>query len=230
MKKHPEIKHKDLVGIPWMVAFALRKDGWYLRQDIIWHKPNPMPESVTDRCTKSHEYIFLLTKSPKYFYDAKAIKETAVTDEDRPAGIVRDRIFGYDSKQDDLREQRGQKRLRSSTFKKVQKIGHAISSAEYVETSGRNKRSVWTVTTKPFAEAHFATFPEKLIEPMVLAGCPEEGVVLDPFAGACTTWVVAKKLNRHFIGIELNGDYIKICENRLAPLLAQPSLICPNQL
>lgn len=142
------LKPKDLIGIPWRVAFALQADGWYLRQDIIWHKPNPMPESVTDRCTKAHEYVFLLTKAARYWYDAETVKENTDGAPDR--------------------------RLRSSTFRKVQKIGHAMSSSEYVETVGRNRRSVWTIATQPYSGAHFATFPPKLVEPMILAGCPAQ--------------------------------------------------------
>lgn len=185
-------KPKDLIGIPWMVAFALRSAGWYLRQDIIWHKPNPMPESATDRCTKSHEYIFLLSKSQKYYYDNEAIKEDATDCKPRPpkplskyAGVEKD--FALHS-------------------------GFMRGTDAYLD---RNKRSVWTVTTKPFSEAHFATFPEDLIVDCIKAGCPENGIVLDPFMGAGTTALVAAKLNRNFIGIELNEKYIKIAERRL---------------
>ena len=162
------LKQKDLVGIPWRVAFALQADGWYLRQDIIWHKPNPMPESVKDRCTKAHEYIFLLSKSRQYYYDHEAIKEDV---------------------------------------------------AQSCET--KNKRSVWTVSPKPFKEAHFAVYPTELIEPCVLAGCPENGNVLDPFGGSGTTGLVSDRLRRNATLIELNSDYAKICENRIhddAPL------------
>jgi DNA modification methylase len=184
------LKLKDLVGIPWRVAFALQTDGWYLRQDIIWHKPNPMPESVTDRCTKSHEYIFLLTKSQKYFFDNEAIKELTLTQDnsDRDRDITK------------LNNTPGRTKmggLKTNNYKK------------------RNKRSVWTVTTKPFKGAHFATFPEDLILPCVLAGCPQGGVILDPFSGAGTTGVVAKKNNREFIGIELNPKYIEMAQQRI---------------
>lgn len=181
------LKQKDLVGIPWMVAFALRSNGWYLRQDIIWHKPNPMPESVTDRCTKAHEYIFLMSKSAKYYYDADAISERLTTKPHPPGN----------NKLDASRNDRDQ----------MGKIWGANGQ--------RNKRSVWTVTTKPYKEAHFATYPEELIEPCVLAGCPEDGVVLDPFMGAGTTAVVAVKNDRRYIGIELNPDYIEIAEKRI---------------
>ena len=300
LNNHSVIKPKDLVGIPWRVAFALQADGWYLRQDIIWHKPNPMPESVQDRCTKSHEYVFLLTKSPKYFFDNEAIKEPNANPERtnytpgsrsngvnpdrndndfalrerkkvRPHGVVRNRALAYNSKENEMR----------GTPKAT-----AISEKELDEpTYGRNKRSVWTVNTMPYSEAHFATFPEKLIEPMVLAGCPKEvcnkcgkvrervtemgrivsqggsdtgklaqnkdkinfkggdisahkfiqrehrttgftdcgcnagfeaGIVLDIFMGAGTTAVVAKKLGRNFLGIELNKKYIEIAERRIA--------------
>jgi DNA modification methylase len=187
-----DLKPKDLIGIPWRVAFALQADGWYLRQDIIWHKPNPMPESVTDRCTKAHEYIFLFSKSPRYFFDHEAIKEMATT---APA----------------LRDKHGEK------YQADYPTGDRFSSGERVWGSDgkRNKRSVWTVTTKPFKGAHFATFPEDLIVPCVLAGCPKDGTVLDPFNGAATTGVVALKNQRRYIGIELNPEYIKLSEERI---------------
>lgn len=191
------IKPKDLVGIPWMVAFALRADGWHLRQDIIWHKPNPMPESVTDRCTKSHEYIFLLSKSPKYYFDNEAIREPVKE------------TSGKNMRAPKLGEHR-----RDGNYKNV-------SAKTYAEVKGANRRSVWTITTKPFSEAHFATFPEKLISPMIKAGCPAGGIILDPFMGAGTTALVAQKLNRHYLGIELNPEYIKMAEKRLK----QPVLI-----
>lgn len=184
------LKPKDLIGIPWRVAFALQADGWYLRQDIIWHKPNPMPESVTDRCTKSHEYIFLLSKSKQYYFDNEAIKEQA-----NPYSTVRDR--------DNTRL--------NNTPGRTKMAGLKVNDYET-----RNKRSVWTVTTKPFSEAHFATFPEDLIEPCVLAGCPENGLVYDPFMGSGTTALVAKKFARHYLGSELNQDYIDIANKRLS--------------
>jgi len=189
------LKEKDLVGIPWMVAFALRADGWYLRQDIIWHKPNPMPESVRDRCTKAHEYIFLLSKSSKYYYDAEAIKEPLA----KPEELLRKTpvVFGGRNKHDGYGT-----RLHSGK--------------EYVGTyTGRNKRSVWTIPTRPFKEAHFATFPEKLIEPCISAGCPEGGIVLDPFMGAGTTGLVAYKNKRDYIGIELNPEYREMAIRRI---------------
>lgn len=188
------LKSKDLVGIPWKVAFALQADGWYLRQDIIWHKPNPMPESVKDRCTKAHEYIFMLAKSEKYYYDAASIKEPAITnDKRRPYGSPGANML-------DTRKAQGLGALRQD-----------VDAGKF-----RNRRSVWTVNTKPFKGAHFATFPEKLIEPCVLAGCPEGGLVLDPFFGAGTTGVVAHKNNRHYLGIELNPEYAKIAEERIS--------------
>ena len=188
------IKPKDLIGIPWRVAFALQADGWYLRQDIIWHKPNPMPESVRDRCTKAHEYIFLLSKSPRYFFDSEAMKEPAVTaGESRGGGkkLSQNAVFAH----------------RADT----QRLDRYGTTPET-----RNRRSVWTVATKPFKGAHFATFPTDLIEPCILAGCPEDGVVLDPFSGAGTTGLVAKKHNRSFVGIELNPEYCKLAVERWA--------------
>jgi DNA modification methylase len=187
-------KPKDLVGIPWMLAFALRADGWYLRQDIIWSKPNPMPESVTDRCTKSHEYIFLLTKSRKYYYDNEAIKEPSVSN---PKTAVKAR-FG------------GNKYGDSSDPKHATKSGNI-----WKPSPTRNKRDVWVISTQPFKGAHFAVMPEKVAETCVLAGCPEGGVVLDPFFGSGTVGVVALKHNRKYIGIELNPEYVKIAQARI---------------
>jgi DNA modification methylase len=185
------LKEKDLIGIPWMLAFALRADGWYLRQDIIWHKPNPMPESVTDRCTKAHEYIFLLTKSSKYYYDFEAIKEEGII----PAGTLA---------------------AKGSAERQNQK-GVNARPPEYKEYDGqRNKRSVWTVTTKPYEGAHFAVFPTDLIEPCILAGAPVGGVVLDPFMGSGTTAQVAQDLGRKYLGCELNPAYQPLQNKRLA--------------
>ena len=210
------LKPKDLVGIPWMVAFALRADGWYLRQDIIWHKPNAMPESVTDRCTKAHEYIFLLSKSQHYYYDHEAIKEPCTTNENRPFGAVREREYGYNSKH---LKARGYKVKQGSTEYPLQHRGKDIES-----NSTRNKRSVWTIPTKPFKEAHFAVFPPDLIEPCILAGCPAGGVVLDPFMGSGTTGMVAAMYQRNFIGFELNPEYCKIAEKRIEPYLMQQTI------
>lgn len=189
------LKPKDLIGIPWRVAFALQADGWYLRQDIIWAKPNPMPEPVKDRCTKSHEYLFLLSKSLKYYYDNEAIKEPAVTTEGRPNGVVRDRVHEYNSKQSLLGQNRG---------------GNITT-----EPVTRNKRDVWTVNAKPFKGAHFATMPEALVEPCVLAGSRDGDTLLDPFLGSGTVAVVAERYRRNWIGCELNPDYAAIAKTRI---------------
>ena len=220
IEKETCLPDKNLVGIPWRVAFALQADSWYLRQDIIWHKPNPMPESVTDRCTKAHEYIFLLAKSQKYYFDNKAIKEPAIyglhSKENRPPGIVRDRLYGYNSKEATLRG-----RIVNQTKNGVTvchpngEHGDAQQSPKSI-VDFRNKRSVWTIATKPYKGAHFATFPENLVMPCILAGCPKGGIVLDPFAGSGTTCAVAKRLGRNYIGIELNPAYIKLAEERIA--------------
>jgi len=188
-------KDKDLLGIPWMVAFALRADGWYLRSDIIWSKPNPMPESVTDRPTKSHEYIFLLAKSAKYYYDAEAISEKS-KDPESYAG----------------------RRKRTMTAAYVSVTGHKNTTGVHEGKTypTRNKRSVWTVTTKPYRGAHFATFPPDLIEPCILAGSRVGDVVLDPFNGSGTTGAVAIGNGRDYTGIELNPEYIALTEKRLA--------------
>ncbi len=184
-------KSKDLIGIPWMLAFALRADGWYLRQDIIWHKPNPMPESVKDRCTKSHEYIFLMSKSKKYYYDNEAIKEPA-----RDWG-TRDRSKGkYHNPGTGLQPHSG---LTKSYSKK-------------------NKRSVWTVNKKPYKGAHFATYPEELIEPCILAGSEKGDIVLDPFMGSGTTAAVAKKNSRAYIGCELHEEYASLQTDRISTI------------
>jgi len=192
--KTPDCKPKDLIGIPWRVAFALQADGWYLRQDIIWHKPNPMPESVTDRCTKAHEYIFLLSKSPKYYFDHEAIKEPVAA-----SSIIR-------LTQPNISAQVGSNRVPFKTNGTMKAVGN---------TEMRNKRSVWTVTTKPFKSPHFATFPQDLIEPCILAGCPEGGTVLDPFGGAGTTGLVASNNNRNAILIELNKEYVNLSIDRI---------------
>lgn len=194
------IKAKDLIGIPWMLAFALRADGWYLRQDIIWNKTNPMPESVTDRCTKAHEYIFLLSKSPTYYFDNKAIKEPTVY----PTGTRTDKKRG---------DFKGKYHVHED-FKHISDSFRAIR--DY-----RNKRDVWTVSTKPYRGAHFATFPEELIQPCILAGCPIDGIVLDPFMGSGTTGRVSKLHGRHYVGIELNPAYIELAEQRIVEPLAE---------
>jgi DNA modification methylase len=193
------LKPKDLIGIPWMLAFALRADGWYLRQDIIWHKPNPMPESVQDRCTKAHEYIFLMSKSQKYHYDADAIKEDSInTAEEQEA--KRNKIE-HKGQRDN-----GDMRHTTSGFTKT---------GIYEK---RNKRSVWTVTTKPYAGAHFAVFPSDLIEPCILAGAAPGQVVLDPFMGSGTTAQVAQTLGRQYLGCELNPEYEALQKKRLSQM------------
>lgn len=186
-------KTKDLLGIPWMLAFALRADGWYLRQDIIWQKPNPTPEPVTDRCTRSHEYIFLLSKSSKYLFNNEDIKEDA--------------LYANDSRRDCGRIEYEGKRSNGED-KNCQ-----ISFVKIVER--RNKRDVWSVPVSTYKGAHFATYPEKLIEPCVLAGSNENDTVLDVFNGSGTTGAVAIKHGRNYIGIDLNSDYLELAENRL---------------
>ena len=186
------LKTKDLVGIPWRVAFALQADGWYLRQDIIWHKPNPMPESVTDRCTKAHEYLFLLTKSAKYYFDNEAIKEPS-------AQLGKTNIRFGGSKYGDSNDPK-----------------HATKSGnEYTDNGTRNRRSVWTIPTKPFRGAHFAVMPEALVEPCILATSREGDTVLDPFLGSGTVGLVAQRHNRRWVGCELNPEYAKIAEARI---------------
>jgi len=186
------LKEKDLIGIPWMLAFALRKDGWYLRQDIIWHKPNPMPESVRDRCTKSHEYIFLLSKNKKYFYDNEAIKEKAVGE--RWGGNT---PINMDNTKDTDNQFSGLTRPRKMIYDK------------------RNKRSVWKVNCKPYRGAHFAVYPPELIEPCILAGSEKGDIILDPFMGSGTTAAVAKSLGRNYIGCELHEDYGNLIQKRV---------------
>lgn len=223
----PTLKEKDLVGIPWRVAFALQADGWYLRSDIIWHKPNPMPESVTDRPTRSHEYIFLLSKSANYYYDYEAIKDppsaaliqqieegyngksmkdylgASVQD----ASATKSRIInGYRSRID---KQRGHGRRHNGFNDKWD----CLTPTEQA-MCGRNKRDVWSVAPANFPEAHFATFPPDLIKPCIMAGCPVDGTVLDPFFGSGTTGQVALELGRKCIGIELNPKYIALAEAR----------------
>lgn len=195
----PGLKEKDLIGIPWMLAFALRADGWYLRQDIIWHKPNPMPESVRDRCTKAHEYIFLLSKSQKYYFDNEAIAEPCSDDMQRraAAGHTRGANGKIDASRCDADTLRGE-------------------HAKVIDVSqGRNKRDVWSVSVKPYKGAHFATFPLALIEPCILAGAPVGGVVLDPFMGSGTTAAVAIAHGRNYLGCELNPAYKELQDARI---------------
>ncbi len=213
-------KPKDLIGIPWMLAFALRSSGWYLRQDIIWHKPNPMHESVTDRCSKAHEYLFMLSKSSKYYFDSLSIKQPV-------------KISTTQRLSQDVENQKGSERavgktngrMKAVSGNKERKPGSARGCPEgsgsnvssHVPWEGylANKRSVWTVATKPFKEAHFATFPPELIIDCIKAGCSPGGIVMDPFMGAGTTALVSQKLGRNYIGFELNQKYIDIAEKRL---------------
>jgi DNA modification methylase len=189
-KRGDGLKPKDLIGIPWALAFALRADGWYLRQDIIWHKPNPMPESVTDRCTKAHEYLFLLSKAERYYFDVDAMRERSLSPGRNPGGNRK-----VDASRNDA--------ARDMTI-------------PVAET--RNRRSVWTIASNPYAEAHFAVFPPALIEPCVLAGSRAGDTVLDPFFGSGTTGEVAQRLDRHFIGCELNPAYVPLQNRRTAQL------------
>lgn len=216
------LKPKDLVGIPWRVAFALQADGWYLRSDIIWSKPNPMPESVTDRPTKAHEYLFLMSKSERYYYDAAAIAEPASMssmqrwNQDIESQIGSDRVPGKTN---------GTMKAVGGPHKSDKQRGHGRRHAGFndrwdamektEQCSGmRNKRTVWEISTQPYAEAHFATFPQKLIEPCILAGAPVGGLVLDPFTGSGTTLMVAQQLGRQGVGIELNAEYIALAGRR----------------
>ena len=191
-RKLDGIKEKDLIGIPWMLAFALRADGWYLRQDIIWHKPNPMPESVKDRCTKSHEYIFLLSKNRNYYYDHEAIKEKAVGER-----------WG------------GNKPINMNNTKDTNNQFSGLTRPRRMIYDKRNKRSVWTVNKKPYKGTHFAVYPPELIEPCILAGSEKGDIVLDPFMGSGTTAAVAKSLGRDYIGCELHEDYGNLIQKRV---------------
>ena len=212
------IKAKDLVGIPWRVAFALQADGWYLRQDIIWAKPNPMPESVTDRCTKAHEYIFLMSKNPNYYFDNESIKERSVWDVDGNGTIKR--------------AERQREGLKSNPTEMKNGIRIKYPNGKHGEGQQspktiygkRNKRSVWSVNVKPYKEAHFATFPKELIEPCVLAGCPKDGTILDPFGGSGTTAEVAIENGRNALLIELNPEYIELAKTRISN--TQTNLFC----
>jgi DNA modification methylase len=196
--REPGLKPKDLIGVPWRVALALQADGWWLRQDIIWHKPNPMPESITDRCTKAHEYIFLLTKSERYFYDSDAVAE--------PVGEWSKKAL----------EGRWMRRTNYGTAEVSGRNEAGMNYGSRVRGDAlRNLRSVWTVATQPFSGAHFATFPPDLIEPCIKAGCPAGGTVLDPFGGAGTTGLVADRLGRDAILIELNPAYAEMARDRL---------------
>lgn len=216
--KESGLPDKNLVGIPWRVAFALQSDGWYLRQDIIWHKPNPMPESVTDRCTKAHEYIFLMSKNPNYYFDSESIKERSVWDVDGNGTIKRAE-----------RQREGLKSNPTEIKNGIRikypngKHGDGQQSPKTIYGK-RNKRSVWSVNVKPYKEAHFATFPKELIEPCVLAGCPKDGTILDPFGGSGTTAEVAIENGRNALLIELNPEYIELAKIRISN--TQTNLFC----
>ena len=233
------LKPKDLVGIPWRVAFALQEQGWYLRQDIIWSKPNPMPESVTDRCTKAHEYLFLLSKSPRYYFDAEAIAEPcspsthARLSQDVQSQIGSERAHAGDKTNGNMKAV-GRKSWKGLTFdgardlavrpdtgRKRADVGSGIKNNNSMDAAlaimpeKRNRRSVWTINTEGYREAHFATFPTALVEPCIKAGCPAGGTVLDPFGGAGTTGLVADRLQRSAILIELNPEYAAMAERRI---------------
>jgi DNA modification methylase len=216
-----KLKEKDLVGIPWRVAFALQADGWWLRQDIIWHKPNPMPESVRDRCTKAHEYVFLLTKSERYFYDSQAVSEplaqSSIGRAERKQRLIDRAGVGTIGKQvaggvDASHGYAGLALARNG------KTGYDL------ESGNRNRRSVWEIATKPYSGAHFAVMHSDLVEPCIKAGCPEGGIVFDPFAGSGTTLAVAAELGRSAIGCELNPDYIALAERRIKDARASVAL------
>lgn len=228
----PGLKAKDLIGIPWMVAFALRADGWYLRRDIIWSKPNPMPESTKDRPTTAHEYLFLLTKGPRYFYDALAIAEPLAE------STLREISEGYQGQATKDYEGAGVQNPSAVKARIIagKRKNHTVRPCDskggnqgngtmpYAAGPTRNKRSVWTIPTRPFKGAHFATFPEALVEPCILAGCPEGGLVLDPFAGSGTVGAVALRHFRRFLGIELNPAYAEMAMRRVSAAVPGPYL------
>lgn len=204
---HKYLKRKDLCGIPWLVAFALQKDGWFLRSDIIWSKPNPMPESTKDRCTRSHEYIFMLSKKKLYYYDNESIKEPIVSSKGNNRSFRGGGVYT------------GGRAFDNNGQKHKLTIGNTRNTSQL-----RNKRSVWEIPTKPFPESHFATFPPALIQPCILAGCPKNGVVLDPFFGAGTTGVVCHELDRRFIGIEDSEEYCEMSAKRIHQVTRQLKL------
>lgn len=233
--KGAAVKPKDLIGMPWMVAFALRADGWWLRQEIIWSKPNPTPESVRDRCTKAHEHLFLLSKGQRYFFDQEAIRENRAGDEDANGFRGGAYVGGTPGR----RTARGNKRVKipggwdtaDGAHGTIHRTGRTVGQyGDATMESGRNKRSVWTIATQPYPEAHFATFPEALAETCILAGCPAGGTVLDPFGGAGTTGLVADRLTRNAILIELNPRYAEMARARIAqPLPIFSSLVSLEQ-
>jgi DNA modification methylase len=232
-KKETGLKPKDLVGAPWRVAFALQEAGWYLRQDVIWHKPNPMPEKVSDRCTKAHEYLFLLTKSERYYWDAEAMKEDATGA--LPGNVSHKHTAEYEDSGDEKHRTKAglvacaqRQRSKRDSFKRDdskraevipgQTVGthRADRDESEYDTGRRNRRSVWTVATQPYAGAHFAVFPAALIEPCILAGSRPGDLVLDPFMGSGTTAQVAQALGRQWIGCELNTEYAPLQQARTA--------------
>jgi DNA modification methylase len=212
--KHPYLKSGDLCGTPWKTAIELQKDGWILRQDIIFGKNNPMPESVTNRCTKAHEYLFLFTKQENYYFDSDAIKEPSNTKWKATDMIPKENTKNYNMsiENPDLYRTRGKGTFHSD-----------------VEQSTRNKRSVWMITTKPVKDAHFAPFPEDLVKDPILAGSPIGGLVFDPFMGSGTVALVAKKYKRNFVGTELNPDFIKIAEKRIKDICKHDDVIMPSE-
>jgi DNA modification methylase len=235
------LKPKDLVGIPWMLAFALRNAGWYLRQDIIWNKPNPMPESVRDRCTKAHEYIFLLSKSRRYYFDAEAIAEEVTGNAHARGTGVNPKAQKWVSGWAAGNESHDTLAFNSTQADKVGKLHSAraprpkqnesFSAAVTGLVEMRNKRSVWPIATEAFTEAHFATFPTELARNCIVAGCPEGGTVLDPFNGAGTTGLVAVRYHRKYLGIELKAEYAEMARRRIAddrPLLNTPAVVAPQ--
>lgn len=230
----PGLKPKDLMGTPWLLAFALRADGWWLRQAIIWHKPNAMPESATDRCTTAHSYVFLLSKAARYWFDAEAIAEPAEWarwgDQTVPKYEGTDTASGWMQPKtkaelyDELKQRRrGTEEYESQGLEAGRR--YASATGGLTKPTGKNPRSVWTIPTQGFSEAHFATWPEALAERIIKAGCPEGGVVLDPFMGSGTTALVARRLGRKSVGVELNPDYAAMCARRLGQqsLLAEES-------
>lgn len=217
------LQEKSLCQIPARFALEMTDRGWLLRNTIIWHKKNAMPSSVLDRLTNKYEQVFFFVKSKKYFFDIDSIRVPFETEENRPDGIIRDRIYEYDSKQKKIKRQfntkEGTKGIIFEKKRSILGIRREPQQENYNRNPlGKNPGDVWTLTSQPYPEAHFAMFPEKLVVPMIKAGCPKGGVVCDPFFGAGTTGVVALKLDRNYLGIELNPEYIKIAENRLKPL------------
>lgn len=222
------LKPKDLVGIPWRVALALQADGWYLRQDIVWSKPNPMPESVRDRCTKAHEYIFLMTKSARYWYDQEAILEPVSPNTNPRISQNLANQIGSARANGGAKTNGNMKAVFRAPKTAKNAVGvknnQSFSLGTCLPVEKRNKRSVWEIATKPFSEAHFATFPPGIPETCIKAGCPEGGIVYDPFMGAGTVAMVARQLNRDFIGSELNPEYVAIAEKRIKPYMQQVTI------